>query len=214
MKTSKETPEPVHRQKKQVALTREKILLSAKKIFARDGFEAAKLEEIAAAAGYTRGAFYANFKNKEELFVAVASQQITDHLSISIEAIRSITGVKPKIKELMQKIADTPEIRTWVILTIEFNLFVLRQPKQKKHVLSLYAQLLKGIEIVFEDLYKAANRKPPVPLSIVGIGYYSLAHALILQEMLNGEQVTPKVSADLLKIYLHAVLGDDSQHAE
>jgi AcrR family transcriptional regulator len=211
MKTPKESLKPVRRQKERVALTRDKILSSAKKIFARDGFEAAKLEEIAADAGYTRGAFYANFKNKEELFVAVAAQQITDHISTSLEAIRSIKGVKPKIRELLQNIANTPEISTWVILTVEFNLFVLRQPKQKKHVLALYERLLKGIETVFEDLYKEANRKPPVPLSVVGIGYYSLVQALILQEVLNGEQVTPKVSADLLKIYLHAVLGDDSK---
>ena len=54
---------------------------SAEKIFARDGFEAAKLEEIAADAGYTRGAFYANFDSKEDLFLALLEKEITTRIA-------------------------------------------------------------------------------------------------------------------------------------
>ena len=131
MKTPKEIIKPVRRQKERAALTRERILSSAQRIFVSDGFEAAKLDEIASTAGYTRGAFYANFKNKEELFVAVAGQQITNHISIAVGAVRSKSGVIPKVHELLQKMANTPESRDWVILMIEFSLFVLRHPEQK-----------------------------------------------------------------------------------
>jgi AcrR family transcriptional regulator len=48
--------------------TRRKLLAAAENIFARDGFEAARLEDIAGLAGYTRGAFYANFQSKEDIF--------------------------------------------------------------------------------------------------------------------------------------------------
>ena len=48
-----------------------KLLRSAMKIFVRDGFKAARLEEIAKDAGYTRGAFYAHFESKEDLFLAL-----------------------------------------------------------------------------------------------------------------------------------------------
>ena len=50
---------------------RSRFMQAAEKIFARDGFDSAKLEEIAAEAGYTRGAFYANFDSKEDLFLAL-----------------------------------------------------------------------------------------------------------------------------------------------
>jgi AcrR family transcriptional regulator len=46
-------------------------LLAAEQTFARDGYEAARLEDIAARAGYTRGAFYANFASKEDIFFAL-----------------------------------------------------------------------------------------------------------------------------------------------
>jgi AcrR family transcriptional regulator len=198
----------VRRQAERVARTREKILASAQRIFARDGFEAAKLEEIASDAGYTRGAFYANYKNKEELFVAAAGRQIENHISIAFKAVRSRTGIKAKIHEMLQKISNMPESRTWALLMIEFSLFILRQPQRKKHLVPLYDRILKGVEIVFGDLFKEAGRKPLVPISIIGIGFYSLVQGLVLQEMLNDSLVTPKVTNELLSVYLHAVLGE------
>src|SRR5947209_3933413 len=60
---------------------RRKLLRSARKIFARDGFEAARLEDIAADAGHTRGAFYAHFESKEQLFFALLEQQIFERLN-------------------------------------------------------------------------------------------------------------------------------------
>ena len=47
--------------------TRTMLLDAAEELFARKGFSATALEEIAEAAGYTRGAIYAHFGGKEEL---------------------------------------------------------------------------------------------------------------------------------------------------
>src|SRR2546430_10353400 len=55
--------------------TRRKLLDAGLRVFARDGFEAARIEDIAAAAGHTRGAFYANFETKEDLFLVLLEQQ-------------------------------------------------------------------------------------------------------------------------------------------
>src|SRR5579872_6765002 len=61
----------VSRQQLRTETTRRKLLGAAERIFARSGFEAARLEDIAALAGYTRGAFYANFEGKEDIFFAL-----------------------------------------------------------------------------------------------------------------------------------------------
>ncbi len=62
-----------HQQKSEA--TRRKLLEAALRIFVRDGFEAARLEDIAKESGHTRGAFYANFDTKEDLFLALLEQQ-------------------------------------------------------------------------------------------------------------------------------------------
>ena len=51
------------------ALTREKLLLSASEVVARDGYSGATIERIAEEAGYSKGAFYSNFATKEEIFL-------------------------------------------------------------------------------------------------------------------------------------------------
>jgi len=47
-----------------------KLLEAAAIAFAREGFAGAAVEQIAESAGFSRGAFYSNFKSKDELFLA------------------------------------------------------------------------------------------------------------------------------------------------
>src|SRR5205807_10231391 len=70
------------------ALTRTTLIDAAADVFARRGFHAASLEEIAEAAGFTRGAIYKNFENKEELFFAVIERRIDAQLSRFREVLR------------------------------------------------------------------------------------------------------------------------------
>ena len=51
------------------------LLEAAAAVFAARGFHAATLDEIAAAAGFTKGAIYSNFGSKEELFLALVDQR-------------------------------------------------------------------------------------------------------------------------------------------
>src|ERR1700733_1347354 len=71
---------PASRQQARTDATRGKLLDAAESIFARDGFEAARLEDIAAQAGYTRGAFYANFQGKEDIFFALLEMWVAERM--------------------------------------------------------------------------------------------------------------------------------------
>ena len=68
--------------------TRDVLIAAATEVFARRGFEGAALEEIAETAGFTRGAIYKHFHDKEDLFFAV-----TDRLNEQvIDAFRTIAA--------------------------------------------------------------------------------------------------------------------------
>src|SRR6266496_1597739 len=60
--------------------TREKLFEAAARVFEEQGIGGASIEAIAAAAGFTRGAFYSNFKSKDELIIAM----LEDHVEQSI----------------------------------------------------------------------------------------------------------------------------------
>src|SRR5260370_21383540 len=76
------------RQAERTETTRRKLLAAAERIFARDGFEAARLEDIAAGAGYTRGAFYANFGGKEEIFFALLEKWFRERIDSFTAVLR------------------------------------------------------------------------------------------------------------------------------
>jgi AcrR family transcriptional regulator len=64
---STKAPRRLTRKERQ-AETRRRLLDAAETVFLRRGFDRASVEEIAAEAGFTRGAFYSNFESKEQLF--------------------------------------------------------------------------------------------------------------------------------------------------
>ena len=54
--------------------TRTLLLDAAEEVFAEKGFTPATLDDIASAAGYTKGAIYKHFGTKEDLFLAVSDR--------------------------------------------------------------------------------------------------------------------------------------------
>src|SRR5919109_4445181 len=58
--------------------TRERVLAAAGRVFARRGFDATSLEAIADEAGFSRGAVYYNFADKEELFLELLDRRCAE----------------------------------------------------------------------------------------------------------------------------------------
>lgn len=70
-------PKRLTRKEKQ-AETRRRLLDAGERVFLRRGLQGSSIEEIAAEAGYTKGAFYSNFKGKDELFVELLHARVYD----------------------------------------------------------------------------------------------------------------------------------------
>src|SRR6202022_1842014 len=67
--------------KERQAHTRSCLMKSAARVFARRGLQHASIDEVAEDAGFTKGAFYANFKSKEELFLAMLDERFAERLA-------------------------------------------------------------------------------------------------------------------------------------
>jgi TetR/AcrR family transcriptional regulator, transcriptional repressor of aconitase len=74
------------------ALTRAKLLESARRVVAREGYERASVDLIAENAGFSKGAFYSNFASKEEIFLEVLQQ----HAQADV----------PEIEQLLEGVSD------------------------------------------------------------------------------------------------------------
>lgn len=112
--------------------TRELLLQAAEKIFVRDGYESAELGEIAALAGRTKGAIYAHFKSKEDIFLALIEQRTTRYRAQMQELLAGSTSTRENIASLRQFYLTLIEDDAWCLLFLEFKLYAIRHPESKE----------------------------------------------------------------------------------
>lgn len=173
------------RHQERTDLTRTRLLQAAEKIFARDGFDAAKLEEIAADAGYTRGAFYSNFESKEDLFFAMLEQEITSRIENLRKHVAKHQTPSQKLNALREFWLNMCLDRRWSLLAMEFKLFALRHPDVKARLTAMHRRLVSSGVEVLEQIMDDLGRKLPVSAYSVGMAFFALSSSLTVQHMLD-----------------------------
>jgi AcrR family transcriptional regulator len=99
--------------------TRERIVATARRLFAASGYEATSTETVLEQAGVSRGALYHHFENKEALFAAVLEAVETD---VASAADRAATGIHDPVEALRAgfdaflELACDPEVRQIVLI--------------------------------------------------------------------------------------------------
>ena len=96
--TQQETPERLTREEKK-ARTRAQLIDAAATVFARRGFVAASLDEVAEEAGLTKGAVYSNFASKEELFQGVIEDRLNEPMKHAADVIDSTMGTTEEMAQ-------------------------------------------------------------------------------------------------------------------
>ncbi|MDQ2775389.1 MAG: TetR/AcrR family transcriptional regulator [Acidobacteriota bacterium] len=137
-----------HQQKTEV--TKRKLVKAARRIFARDGFEAARINDIAVEAGYTRGAFYAHFKTKEDLFFALLEAQSSVKVETLRSALKNCVTERQKLDCVREFYATRIEDRQWAILILEFKLYALRHSKSRAKLAAAHRSIRAKLK--FEDV--------------------------------------------------------------
>jgi AcrR family transcriptional regulator len=119
-------------------VTRKKLADAARQVFARDGFELARVEDIAAAAGKTRGAFYANFKDKEDVFFAIFEEDLAhDREQVSLH-LHQASSSEDRIEALARAMSGVIQNRPRMLLTLEFKQYAIRHPRKQKRLADLH----------------------------------------------------------------------------
>jgi AcrR family transcriptional regulator len=126
------------RKQKRAMLTRQELLRSARTIFARDGFEHARVEDIASRAGKTRGAFYDNFKDKEDVFFAIFEEDIGRDLAELGPLLVGLPTAELRVEALGEYLGKLSKGRERILLNLEFKLYAIRHPRKRKRLAALH----------------------------------------------------------------------------
>lgn len=147
MKETKSSGELTKHQVKTEATLRG-LLDAAESIFVRDGYERAQIETIAAEAGRTKGAVYAHFKSKEDIFFALLERRISSRQEVLLHSIQDLP-FRQQIEVIKQRFVNAVEDKTWHILMLEFKLFALRNKTSLSRMQELYQLLYDPVTQAF-----------------------------------------------------------------
>lgn len=108
--------------------TRQLLIDSAVDTFARLGFHAASVDKIAEHAGFTKGAVYAHFHSKEDLFLAILESQMQLH----VKNIHNVIDQQHSLSHFIEAMdayfmSVQQQNRTWSMLNMEFLLYAMRE---------------------------------------------------------------------------------------
>jgi AcrR family transcriptional regulator len=173
------------RRQERTEMTRARLIQSAEKVFARDGFEAAKLEEIAADAGYTRGAVYANFESKEDLFFALLEREISTRIAALEREMDKVREPEAKLKAMRDFFLTKTLDRRWCLLALEFKLFAVRHPEVKRRLAAMHRRFVEPRVGFLEEVMSALGRELPSSAYAIGVSLAALGNSLTLEHMLD-----------------------------
>jgi len=179
--------------------TRRALLDAARRIFARDGFEAARIEDIAGATGHTRGAFYAHFNSKEDLFFALFEQEAGDRLrglrAVMEQCPDSLAKMRALRKFYVARVSD----RQWVMLALEFKLFALRHPKLRARLARTHRRIRESLKLeIISKLIPELMRERRESRELRRVALEAVLNGLVLEHAYDPETISQAQATTVL----------------
>jgi AcrR family transcriptional regulator len=186
--------------------TTQRLLDAAQKLIAKKGLSAASVEDIAAAAGYTRGAFYSNFSSKGDLFIELLRR---DHAETHAElaALRSdalpLDLIQERTREIYGRLYRNNEsFMNWT----EARLLAARDTKFRSKLNALFAEKRGQIAEFVEYFYRRAGVASPVPEGAMAMGFIALVEGVKLSMLSSPADMTPETAESILTTFIDAIM--------
>ncbi len=149
--------------------------------FARRGVAAASIDRIAGNAGFSRGAFYANYAGKWDLLLELVHESNTAEVAVWTGLIEQASDLERIMDDLAARF-DCYAARTdFALLQVEFQLEAARNPKFRVLHREQSERLLRIVEAMLQLLFAKAGRPVPGDLSTLARTLRALTLGLVMQ---------------------------------
>lgn len=193
--------------------TRTRLLAAAWDVFADRGFGASSVEDIAARAGFTRGAFYSNFADKDEIFLALMDDRLARRVA---EVTEVMTGSSPLdlFSDLRTWNAGIDEEPMWLPLMAEFRAHALRRESARVRLAERESALRRIYAKAIEAQFDAVGIAPPAPVEDLALVVQALDHWLPVQRALDPDDIGADALFDILTLLFRAVVALAEREAD
>ncbi len=193
--------------------SRERLLEAAARCFARRGYQGASINEIAAEAGFSKGALYWNFASKEELFFSLLDERIDRRLEAMFELTGSASADQDINAELSRRLsAVLDENRDLVLLFHEYSAMAVRDPKLRPSYVSRNARLREGIARAVEARQQARGVALSLPAEQIATAAIALADGLSIEQLTDPDSVPPELLGQILSLIEDGMAARAKEH--
>src|SRR5256714_3746484 len=181
---------------------RDELLAAALKVFARRGYGQAGVDEIAAAAGYSKGALYWHFSGKEELLMALIGERIDEPMRDRVALLASAPPERDMSVEATRAFAEQlGEQREAMLLEREYWSLAIRDSELRARYAERQTELRGALAAAMEararhlgtpDLTMPAEDVARIVMSIIG--------GLAVGELIEPGSVRPELLGEALAL--------------
>jgi AcrR family transcriptional regulator len=183
--------------------TRARLLKAAGTVFAERGYDRASLDDVALAAGLTKGAVYSSFAGKDELLYALMRERIRERLEVVTEAIERQASVEDITRDASAGLAELISSQAeWHLLFIEFWARAVRDPELREEFTRDRRAARAVIASLLQEQAAHANLELPVPAEQLAVGVLALANGIAIEHLADPETVDTSIFGVILGLLL------------
>jgi AcrR family transcriptional regulator len=171
------------------ASSRDQLLAAASRVFARAGYHGASMSEIAAEAGFSKGALYWSFASKEELFFALLDE-LDEQLRALIAASATLPKEPERSGELSRELsAVLTDARDLVLLFHEYSALAVRDRKVAARYAQRNARLREEIAAAVRLRHETIGVPLAMPAEDLATTLIALVDGLSIQQLTEPDAV-------------------------
>ena len=182
--------------------TRSLLRRAAAANFAKHGFEGASVDQISEDAGFSRGGCYANFADKEAIFLEL----MTRHRDHDIEGFKRVAAESQTLEELIVKLTanyrDLGQRPDWCLLASEFQLYASRVGRSDSKFSRIYEDFRDRLSGLLDAAFRRFNFRGELSARQLASAIIGLSHGLALERAASKTNLPMEVTGMAIRALL------------
>jgi len=192
------------------ARTRSLLIKAARREIVKKGFAMASIRDIAEAAGFSLGAIYSNFPDKEAILLELIQQHQSEERA-RIEATLARAGndaaaAMAGVEKWAQTVNADPDLG---VLAIELQLHALRNPAFAEVYNEMNRKHRRALGAMITQLFELFGKKVPGEASEIATGLATLSRGLALAPAGNDTRRDGRIVLTFLKALIESAPAAD-----
>lgn len=183
--------------------TREALIAAGVAAFAEEGIDAPSLDSICARAGYTRGAFYVHFKDRDDFLIAVMTTALESFLDAIIATGDAALDLEKTIVMFVAAVGQ----QTFPVISggVHFHQFMAacaRSERVRTRYVEVLSEAGRRVAIAIREGQGAGTVRTDIDAEAVGLMLVALVAGVqgVLEVSFPVGDIIPRAAADLVKM--------------